>query len=324
MATQIPTGNTEYDITNSNTTYVLAPNATRTTSNANGIFAGGSFHDDTIIVKGDIVQTGGSFAGIWNQSEDMRIEVVKGGLVSGDIGIYSEDFDGNKLVILNDGKIEGDGEAIHTDGNKVVVVNTGVIHGAVYLGSGADLFDNRGGVVDHKIQGGAGDDTLIVDKAGTKLQENGGSEGYDTVRSTVSYTLSANVERLVLLGNGNTNGTGNNDQSDLYGNKGNNKLFALDGSDILAGGRGNDKLFGGDDADTFQFRTGDGHDTIADFENGIDHIGLKNWAAITNFNDLKTHHLTVSGNDLVIHAGSDELVLLDTKKGQLDAGDFSF
>jgi len=321
---QIPSGNTEFDITNSNTTYILAPNATLTTTNANGIFAGSSFHDDTMIIKGDIIQSGNGFAAIWNEGADMRIEVLKGGLVSGTTGIYSDDFDGDKLVILNDGRIEGDGEAIHTDGNKVVVINTGVIHGQVYLGSGADLFDNRGGTVDHKIAGGAGDDTLIVDKASTRLQENGGSEGFDTVRSTVTYTLSENVERLVLLGNGNTNGTGNNDQSDLYGNRGNNKLSALDGVDKLDGGRGNDRLDGGDNADTFIFKTGYDHDTIADFENGIDHINLKQWNAISNFTDLKANHLTVSGDDLIIHAGSDQLVLLDTSKSELDSGDFSF
>jgi Ca2+-binding RTX toxin-like protein len=325
MAINIPTGTTEFGIEDSDQTYVLGKNSSRTVNDANGIFVGTSFSDNTIIIRGDITQTGVGFAGIWVDAEDTTINVEGGGSISGVTGILSENFEpSSRLDIRNDGLIEGEGFAIQTADSKEHVINHGTIHGKIDLGSGKDTFDNRGGTVDHKIGGGTGDDTLIVDRASTKLFENGGSAGYDTVKSTVSYTLSENVERLILLGNGNTNGTGNDDQSDLFGNSGNNKLMAKDGVDILDGGRGNDRLVGGDNADTFVFKTGYDHDTIADFENGIDHINLKNWNAISNFNDLKNNHLTVDGDNLIIHAGGDELVLLDTKKGELDNGDFTF
>src|SRR4051812_28541583 len=56
--------------------------------------------------------------------------------------------------------------------------------------------------------GGAGDDTYVVDNAGDVVVEQPG-EGTDTVQSSVGYTLSANVENLVLTGSGGVAGNGN-------------------------------------------------------------------------------------------------------------------
>ena len=56
--------------------------------------------------------------------------------------------------------------------------------------------------------GGAGNDTYFVDDAGDMVVENP-NEGTDAVFSTVSYTLTANVETLVLQGSGQLQGNGN-------------------------------------------------------------------------------------------------------------------
>lgn len=322
----IPSSSNQFDISQSNTTYTLAKSATLDPTGANGIFAADTVSDDTIIIKGHIEQSGAGFAAIWTDGIDMTIRIEQGGVVRGAAGIYSESFEtSSRLRIVNDGLIDaGSGYAIQTQDSKEIVVNHGAIKGKIDLGSGNDVFDNRGGTLDHKVAGGTGDDLLIVDKAGVKLEENGGSAGYDTVQSTVSYTLSENVERLVLIGKANTDGTGNADQSDLYGNSGNNKLSALAGADILDGGRGNDRLTGGGDADTFVFKTGYDHDTITDFAPGSDTINLRKWNEVSSFNDLKQHHLSFSNGDAIISAGGDELVIRGLSKSELDFDDFQF
>jgi serralysin len=64
-------------------------------------------------------------------------------------------------------------------------------------------------------------------------------DGTDSVRSTVSYTLSAHVENLRLMG-GNLNATGNAQANRLYGTSGNNILYGKEGADEMFGGLGGD------------------------------------------------------------------------------------
>jgi hypothetical protein len=247
--------------------------------------------------------------------EDARVSIfvgLKGKLVgTGEAAIYSENTEAtDKISITNHGHITGQGGAYAIelgDGNDKVVNDHGTIKGRIYMGTGIDVFDARGGTVDHMIEGGAGDDTLITDNAATKLKENGGSEGFDTVKSTVTYTLSQNVEQLLLIGHGNINGKGNADGNWLMGNSGDNKLFGVDG----------------DGSDTFIFKTHGGHDTLMDFDAGIDKIDVSKWNGMDNFSDVK-HHATDVGGDVHITLGSDELIIHDTHKSDLHGGDFLF
>lgn len=241
----------------------------------------------------------------------MTVELgAKSKVIGSEAAIHAESSEAtDKLQLVNDGRITGQNGAFAIDlqdGNDTIV-NHGIIAGQIYMGSGKDVFDNRGGQVDHKILGGAGDDTLITDKAGVKLQENGGSEGFDTVKSTVSYTLSQNVEQLILIGGKDINAKGNGDGNWLQGNSGDNRLTGVDGSG----------------SDTFIFKTKGGHDTVTDFDAGIDKIDVTKWHGIDNFQDVK-QHMTESGGDVHIKLGSDELILLDTHKSDLHAGDFFF
>ena len=86
--------------------------------------------------------------------------------------------------------------------------------------------------------------------------EEAGS-GIDSVVSSVSYALSANVENLRLMGDGYINGVGNDLNNTIIGNDygnwlsgeaGNDRIDAAGGDDQLLGGAGNDRLYGGDDA----------------------------------------------------------------------------
>ncbi|MES1198979.1 MAG: calcium-binding protein, partial [Pseudomonadota bacterium] len=89
------------------------------------------------------------------------------------------------------------------------------------------------------MTGGVGDDTYVVDDVGDVVTENA-AQGVDTVRSTLSYTLGANLENLTIIGIGGLSGTGNNLNNVMTGNGGGNTLDGKVGADTLVGGLGND------------------------------------------------------------------------------------
>ena len=108
-----------------------------------------------------------------------------------------------------------------------------------------------GGAYAATLAGGSGDDTYYVSAASQTIVERAG-EGTDTVRSSISWTLGDNVERLVLEGADNINSTGNNLDNRLVGNEGNNVISGGGGNDDLDGGSaGVDTLIGGNGHDTY-------------------------------------------------------------------------
>jgi len=96
-----------------------------------------------------------------------------------------------------------------------------------------------GGTGADTMIGGGGNDTYIIDNAGDTVTE-AASAGTDIVKSSITITLAANVENLLLTGVGNINGTGNASVNTLTGNAGNNILDGGTGADTLVGGAGND------------------------------------------------------------------------------------
>ena len=58
------------------------------------------------------------------------------------------------------------------------------------------------------MAGGLGNDIYVVDNVGDVVTE-ADNAGTDTVRSSITYTLGANVENLTLTGAAAINGTGN-------------------------------------------------------------------------------------------------------------------
>lgn len=108
-------------------------------------------------------------------------------------------------------------------------------------------------------QGSLGDDVYYTTHTKDSIieQENGGQ---DTVYSNVSYTLPTYVEDLVLTGDENIYGAGNNSDNILVGNRGNNRLNSGRGNDFVYGGAGNDFINGGDGDDYLD--GGEGNDTL--------------------------------------------------------------
>lgn len=135
-------------------------------------------------------------------------------------------------------------------------------------GAGNDIID--GGLGSDIMAGNVGDDTYYVDSTGDVVAERT-LQGTDTVYASVSYWLTGNVERLILVGPDARNGTGNADANQIYGNEQVNLLIGLDGGDELygnggddrlVGGEGNDKLDGGEGRDRMEGGNGDDTYTV--------------------------------------------------------------
>ena len=116
------------------------------------------------------------------------------------------------------------------------------IHGGdgqdvIYAGSGDDVLWGDAGA--DFLLGEDGDDTYIVDNSDDRVIEAFGG-GFDTVASTVDYTLSRNVEQLILQGEDPIRGTGNALDNVIIGNNANNILDGGPGADLMAGGAGDE------------------------------------------------------------------------------------
>jgi VCBS repeat-containing protein len=106
---------------------------------------------------------------------------------------------------------------------------------------GNDTLDASRSVSTVNMLGGTGDDTYIVNSTANVVTENA-NEGNDTVQSSTTLTLANNVENLILISIGPTNGTGNTLNNLVRGNIANNTLNGAEGFDVLEGGVGDDTL----------------------------------------------------------------------------------
>ncbi|MEE1611945.1 calcium-binding protein [Microvirga sp. CF3016] len=206
------------------------------------------------------------------------------------IASTSYTLEGNveKLVLV--------GSATRGTGNALDNILTGNQNDNVLIGGdGNDTLMGGSAGVD-TLHGGRGDDTYILDDDVDNVVEGAGEgSGFDTVISSVSNVLEANIEKLVLIGSA-THGIGNDLDNVLEGNENDN---------FLSGGNGNDTLIGGSaGADTFQGGRGDdlyyfssGNNVIEEEDTveggGNDTIVSSSTVDLANFPDIE--NLTLEG-----------------------------
>jgi Ca2+-binding RTX toxin-like protein len=143
---------------------------------------------------------------------------------------------------------------------------------AAFHGTGNEL-DNRiesrggndrldGGAGADTLVGGAGDDIYLVDHGNDTVVELAG-EGADQIETTLaSFALGANLERLVYVGTGNFQGTGNGLANYLQGGGGNDRLDGGLGADEMAGGGGDDEYIVDNANDWISEGEGRGNDIV--------------------------------------------------------------
>ena len=227
-----------------------------------------------------------------DNSRDRVIETTRGGIDTVISSIsYALNFNVENLTLSGTTAINGTGNSL----NNVLTGND-------------DANTLNGGIGADTLIGGLGNDVYIVDNDGDLVTETLVLvTEIDTVKSSKSYVLGANLEHLTLTGSAALNGTGNALNNVLTGNKGANVLNGGGGDDILEGGIGNDTLTGGAGHDTFQLKNSS-KDTITDFSVSDDTIQLENSVftqltatGVLNADNFKIGATAVEADDYVIY-----------------------
>jgi Ca2+-binding RTX toxin-like protein len=197
--------------------------------------------------------------------------------------------DNVEALVLGAGSIDGSGNAL----NNTLTGN-----------SGANTLDGKAGA--DTMVGGAGNDIYIVDNTGDVVVENL-NEGTDRVKSSVTYTLVANVEELELTGAANINATGNTLSNVLIGNSMSNTLDGGAGADAMAGGAGDDTYIVDNVGDSVTELLSEGFDKVI---SSIDYVLPQNVEQVT----LTGTAIRATGNQL------DNLLFGNAQANILDGG----
>lgn len=180
--------------------------------------------------------------------------------------------------------------------------------------SGNDTLDGDLGA--DTMTGGDGNDIYVVDNAFDTVEEtNTSTAQIDTVQASVSWTLGANLENLVLTGVSDIDGTGNERRNFITGNAANNVIDGAAGADSMSGGDGNDTYYV-DNADDTVIETSNSagpggidsvHSSLAAYTlaNNVEHLYIDSAGAANG---------TGNGLDNTLFAGAGNNVL-DGREG---------
>ncbi|MFI3189690.1 hypothetical protein BCS42_01060 [Crenothrix sp. D3] len=239
------------DTVESSMTYTLAANVENLNLKAVGLVGTGND------LANKLTSTAGGNSLIGGAGNDTLISIVGIDSLAGGAGDDSYTVSNAATIIT---EVTGQGWDVETAEIADLTLASGVevliLGGTVNAGLGnsvnnfllgnavANNLDGKGGA--DVMAAYAGDDNYTVDNIGDVVVENA-NEGYDSVVSTVSYTLAANVEQLDFR-TGPTGAlafeaTGNTLDNFIGGNEFNNVLNGGTGIDIMVGEDGNDAYF---------------------------------------------------------------------------------
>jgi Ca2+-binding RTX toxin-like protein len=217
------------------------------------------------------------------------------------------------LTLTGSAEIDGAGNSLNNllngnSGNNILTGDAGddTLNG----GTGADSMD-----------GGDGNDVYMTNGGDTITELADG--GTDTVNSSLSYILAANLENLTLTGSSELNGTGNSLNNVLTGNSANNILTGNEGNDTLSGVVGADTLVGGTGNDRYVTDGGDtiteslnaGTDTVVSsvsytLGSNLEYLTLTGTTAVNAFGNSLNNIITGNSANNVLNglAGADTLI----------------
>ena len=211
-----------------------------------------------------------------NAAAAMRIDLMPGAIsdVYGRLGNLSIE---RGTVIEN---VNAGGGNDRVVGNYAANVLHGMAGNDTLLGlAGNDVL--IGGPGRDRLVGGGGSDVYVTDGADEIVEAAAG--GYDSVQTSASYAMGAEIEAATAIGaaavwirgNAASNAvTGNAAANQLFGGAGNDVINGGAGNDLLAGEIGNDTMTGGMGLDTLTGGMGndvyvwDGQDIIIEAANG--------------------------------------------------------
>lgn len=209
--------------------------------------------------------------------------------------------------------------------NYTLPANVEVLRFGTSISTGTGNAGNNyllGNALDNTLNGGAGadvmaayagNDTYFVDNARDIVVE-AVNEGTDTVNASISYTLTANVEILNLLGT-TVGGFGNALNNTITGNAADNLLNGDVGIDTVIGGAGNDYYFVDNTTDVITELVNEGTDIVYStavsytLPTNVEHLVV--WGAGLNGTGNASNNIifgSALNNTLADDVGSDILV----------------